>query len=241
MSADHDAFFDDLYVRTTEPFLTEAMTRAEVKAFVSLAPLPPGSRVLDLGCGWGRHGPALEAHGLKVYGVERASRPAHRAGQQGLVVARADVRRLPWRAEAFEAVACFYSSLFFFDEAQNLDSLREVKRVLAPGGALVLQAANPLHLARLGEEERSWPLPTGERIWERTRFEVSTGTEVGERRLTLPDGEVREGGYRIRHYAPGELEVLALRAGLKLVDVRGDLSLSPWTRQSREVVALFRA
>ena len=241
MSVDHDAFFDDLYVRTTEPFLTEAMTVAEVKAFLSLSSVSAGQRVLDLGCGWGRHGPALTAQGLDVFGLERASGPASRARGNGLTVVRGDVRALPWAAGTFDAVACFYSSIFFFDEAQNLECLREVKRVLAPGGVFVLQAANPLHLARLGEEERSWPLPDGSRIRERTRFELSTGTEVGQRRLTLPTGEVTEGGYRIRHYAPGELEVMGFRAGLKLVEVKGSLSLAPWTRQSREVVAVFRA
>lgn len=241
MSTDHDAFFDDLYIRTTEPFLTEAMTVAEVKAFVSLAPLQEGARVLDLGCGWGRHGPALAKHGLEVFGLERARGPARRAHEVGLKVVRGDVRTLPWRSGAFDAVACFYSSIFFFDEPQNLAALKEVRRVLRPGGRFVLQAANPLHLARLGQEERTWPLPGGARVWERTRFESGTGTEVGLRRLTRPDGAVVEGGYRIRHYAPGELEVLARRSELRLLDFKGSLSLEPWTRQSREVVAVFEA
>jgi SAM-dependent methyltransferase len=236
----HDAFFDDLYVRTTEPFLTPAMTVAEVKAFVAMSGVERGARVLDLGCGWGRHGPALRERGFELHGLERAAGPAHRAFEKGLAVVRGDVRALPYRGGSFEAIACFYSSLFFFGEEENLQCLKEVARVLKPGGAFVLQAANPLHLTRLGDEEHSLPLPDGSRVWERTHFELATGCEVGERRLTLPTGEVHAGGFRIRHYAPGELEVLALRAGLRLADVRGSLSLEPWTRQSREVIALLR-
>lgn len=236
----HDAFFDDLYVRTTEPFLTPAMTVAEVNAFVSLSRLEPGARVLDLGCGWGRHGPALVERGYRSHGLERAFGPARRAAGNSLLTVRGDVRKLPYREHAFDAVACFYSSIFFFDDAANLGCLREVARVLKPGGTFVLQAANPLHLARLGPEEHSLPLPDGSRVWERTHFESASGCEVGERRLTLPTGEVREGGYRIRHYAPGELEVLALRVGMKLIEVRGELSLTPWKRTSREVIALMR-
>ena len=239
-TSSHDAFFDDVYVRTTEPFLTPAMSVAEVKAFVALSEAQPGARVLDLGCGWGRHGPALTERGLKVDGLERAKGSARRAAGNRLTVVRGDVRKLPYRDASFDAVACFYSSIFFFGEAENLLCLHEVARVLKPGAPFVLQAANPLHLARLGPEERTLPLPDGSRVWERSRFEQSTGREVGERRLTLKTGEQFDAGYSIRHYAPGELEVLALRAGLRVTDLRGGLNLEKWGRQSREVIAVMR-
>lgn len=235
----HDAFFDDLYVSTTEPFLTQKMTAAEVEAFVSLTKVTTGARVLDLACGWGRHGPLLRRLGLEVHGLERAARSAHRAAGQGLKVLRGDVRSLPYRTASFDAIGCFYSSLFFFGDEENLKSLGEVARVLKPQGSFLLQAANPLHLMRLGADEFALRLPDGTQVSEHTHFDADARCEVGQRQRTLADGTVQEGGYRIRHYLPEELEAFGRNVGLRLHSVRGSLSLEPWTEMSKEVVALM--
>lgn len=239
--AARDAFFGELYEATTAPLLTEAMTRAEVRSFVSLLQPAAGARVLDLGCGWGRHLPLLAEAGLAPIGLDRSATYVRRArAETGHPIVRADVRALPFGSGALDAVACFYASLFFFDDAGNLSVLGELARILRPGGALVLQAANPVHLRRLGTEDRSLALPGGRRVHEHTFFDVESGREEGTRRLTRPDGAVVEGRYSIRHYAPGELEVLARRAGLVPERIAGDLSLAPYTRESRDVVALLR-
>lgn len=235
----HDAFFEDLYVRTTEPFLTPAMTALDVQAFVSLSEVMPGARVLDVACGWGRHGPLLRARGLEVHGLERAAPSARRAVQNGLEALRGDVRSLPYRTSSFDAIGCFYSSLFFFGEEENLRALKEIARVLKPGGAFVLQAANPLHLIALGPDTFEVKLPDGAMVSERTYFDEEARCEVGHRQLTLATGETQEGGYRIRHYLPEELEALGREAGLRLHRVHGGLSLEPWVETSRELVALM--
>lgn len=235
----HDAFFEDLYVSTTEPFLTPAMTAAEVEAFVRLSRATAGQRVLDLACGWGRHGPLLRDRGFDAHGLERAAPSAHRAAGNELVVSRGDVRSLPYRAASFDAVCCFYSSLFFFGEEENLRSLREIARVLKPGGAFMLQAANPIHLMSLGPDEFEVRLPNGGWVSERTYFDEEARCEVGVRRLMLPSGEVQEGGYRIRHYLPEEFDVLAKKAGLALASVHGSLALEPWTEKARDLIVLL--
>lgn len=240
MLPDHDLFFDELYERTSEPFLTPRMGEAEVASFLALAQPDEGARVLDLGCGWGRHLAPLRNAKLRVVGVERSGRYAIRANQGGFGIARGDVRALPFATGAFDAVACFYASLFFFDDTENIEALRESARVLRPGGAFVLQAANPVHLRRLGAEERVFELPGGGSVRERIAFNATTGREEGHRTMTLADGTTREASFSIRHYAPGELEVIALRAGMKVERVCGDLALAPYGRGSREVVALMR-
>jgi SAM-dependent methyltransferase len=237
---DHDRFFDDLYERTTAPFVSPLAASREVDSFVALAKPPAGALVLDLGCGSGRHLALLKQHDFKPIGLDRSRVLAREARATGLPVVRADVRAMPLRAAHLDAVACFYSSIFFFDEAGNLEALREVARVLRPGGALVLQTANPVHLRRLGPEETTQELPDGSRVFERAAFDLASGRENGLRRLTLPDGTSTEGRFSIRHYAPGELDVLARRAGMRLERTCGGLDLQPFARTSRELVALLR-
>lgn len=238
---ERDRFFGELYARSTEPFLSGAMTRAELQAFVTLAGPATGARVLDVGCGWGRHLPGLAKRGLRPVGIERSAAYAGRARREtGQPVVCADVRAMPFRTGSFAAAACFYSSLFFFDEPDNRAALAEVARVLEPQGAFVLQTANPMHLRRLGSETRAWTLEDGTQVEEQSRFDRESGRENLWRVLRLPDGRVVEGTLSVRHYAPGELEAMGLQAGLRLERSCGSLSLEPFRRDARELVLLFR-
>lgn len=103
-----------------------------------LADLPPGSRVLDAGCGLGRWVKWLEDHGHEVCGVDlsfEALRIAkHHVPQLDLAVA--DVRALPFPDEHFQAVLSM-GVLEHFEEGPHA-GLAEARRVLAPGGLLFL-------------------------------------------------------------------------------------------------------
>ncbi len=104
--------------------------------------LTPGARVLDCGCG-----PGTIALGLaawvpdgRVVGVDRdahapraARRYADRRGIGRLAFAGADAHRLPFASASFDAVLS-HSMLETFDDP--LPPLREMRRVLAPGGVL---------------------------------------------------------------------------------------------------------
>jgi SAM-dependent methyltransferase len=236
---ERDSFYAELYEVSTAPFISAATTAAETRCFRQLTGLESSARVLDLGCGWGRHLAALRADGFQAIGLERSAKLATKAATSGPVV-RGDLRAVPFRDGAFDGVACFYASLFFFDEAENQQALGEVARVLRPGGAFFMQSANPMHLRRLGKTTDTHRLPDGSTVVEETEFDRETGRDTGHRRLTRPDGTVLEGRYAVRHYAPGELEVLARRAGLRLDRVCGDVALSAFARSSRELIVLMR-
>lgn len=236
---ERDAFYAELYERTTAPFITPALTEAEVECFRKLTQLRPGALVLDMGCGWGRHLQVLREEGVEAIGLERSATLAARAAEHGPVV-RGDFRTLPFRDGSFDSAVCFYSSLFFFEEVENLSALREVARILRVNGTFVLQSTNPLYLRRLGLGADTHTLPDGSTIFERTDYDRETGRDVGFRRWTRPDGTSLEGRFSVRHYAPGELEVMGRRVGLRLERVCGDLSLSAFARHSRELIVLMR-
>jgi SAM-dependent methyltransferase len=67
-----------------------------------------------------------------------AARKEHR-----VITAVADVRRLPFAGSTFDAVFSDSTLDHFHTEAEILQSLRELGRVLRPGGALLLTMDNP--------------------------------------------------------------------------------------------------
>lgn len=100
--------------------------------------LPPGSRILDLPCGDGRHARLLAARGHRVTAIDRAlpslrPQPAPRVDWLA-----ADLRRLPLRSGSADAVVCLWQSFGFFAPEENAAVLREWARVTRPDGLLVL-------------------------------------------------------------------------------------------------------
>ena len=97
----------------------------------------PGCRtVLDIPCGEGALCVRLRALGLDVHGADLEARPA----LPGIPFAQTDMNgRLPFDEGTFDAVACV-------DGIEHLerpfDFVRECRRVIRPGGALVLSTPN---------------------------------------------------------------------------------------------------
>ena len=101
------------------------------------AELPAGARlVLDLGCGPGNSTVHLrDAIGAGAIGGDYALPMLRRARRRGLPLACLDAGALPFRSSALDAVT-FHSVLYLL--ADRPAALREVFRVLRPGGRAVL-------------------------------------------------------------------------------------------------------
>lgn len=100
-----------------------------------LRDLPPRQRVLDLMAGNGRHAAVAEAAGHEVVWSDW-SRPAARiaAGRLRGPCVVSDARALPFADGAFDAVLYVAGLHGIPDAAGRAASLRELRRVLRPGG-----------------------------------------------------------------------------------------------------------
>jgi sterol 24-C-methyltransferase len=123
--------------------MTVAMRRMEDELGRTLA-LPPGSRVLDAGCGEGDVAIRLGTRfGLEVDGVDlleanlrRARARAARLGLAGsLRFHRRDYGDLPFADHSFDGAYTMETLVHAFDHRQ---ALLELRRVLRPGGTLAL-------------------------------------------------------------------------------------------------------
>jgi SAM-dependent methyltransferase len=97
---------------------------------------PAPQALLDVGCGTGHLADELLAAGHRVTALDRLPEAlgAARTRAGGLGLVRADAGRLPLRAGAFDAVTL----LDVLEHVDDAATLAELRRVLRPGGLLVL-------------------------------------------------------------------------------------------------------
>ena len=115
-------------------------------AFTHLT-IPEGATALDIGCGGGRTIEKLAAKAACVYGIDYAagSVAASRAHNKRLIaegrvqVEQASVSRLPFADDKFDVVTAIETQYYWPHLEQDM---REILRVLKPGGRLMVVAEN---------------------------------------------------------------------------------------------------
>jgi len=203
-------------------------------------------RVLDLGCGFGRHSLAMLELGLEVYGMDLSADLLASAGAleggtalEGRLV-RGDFRRPPFREGSFDAVVMLFSSFGYFDDEGNRHVAGEVARLLRDGGRAVLDLMNPFRIrARLVPSSRT---ERGELCLIERRALAEGGRRVQkEVELVLASGERRHWREDVRLYEPEEVRELLAGVGLEVEGTDGEFDGRPFDEDSPRQIVWARA
>lgn len=168
-----------------------------------------GRTVLEVGCGAAQCGAWLAARGARVLAVDlsagqlvHARRLRDSTGATTLLLAQADAMRLPLRDAGVDLACSAFGAVPFVTDSAAL--MREVARVLRPGGSWVFSVTHPMRWCF-----RDDPGPDG-LVVERSYFDRSPYTELDA------GGEPR---YVEQHRTLGDRVREIVGAGLTLVDI----------------------
>lgn len=199
------------------PHRDEEEAAAGVRLFREQADPGPGARVLDLACGAGRHLARLVAAGYDALGIDLSAPLLAQAAARGLRgrLVRADMRALPFGDARFGAVVNFFTSFgYFTTPEQDLRVVREIRRVLAPGGRFLIDYLNARRV-RETLVPRSETEADGRRVVQTRWLE---GDQVVKRIEIQGLGDEPPEIYfeRVRLYEPERLVALLDRGGLRV-------------------------
>jgi ubiquinone/menaquinone biosynthesis C-methylase UbiE len=119
------------------------MARQRFALQIVEAALPYGSKILDAGCGPGEMAAKLMQRGYEVWGLDIAEAMVRRARERcGVNRFRVgDIERIPFPDNTFDGVVCLGVLEYLDTDAK---ALREIERVLKPGGMAVVSTPNAI-------------------------------------------------------------------------------------------------
>jgi SAM-dependent methyltransferase len=208
-------------------------TAQEVEFLVRTLELEPGSRVLDVGCGPGRHAHALARKGIDVVGVDISERFVAIATEDapaGATFRRLDARHLDYDVE-FDAVICLCQGGFgLVGPGDDTRVLRGIARALAPGGRLALSAFSAYFVVRYPVDGGSFDPLTGVHH-ETTVIKDEAGADADTELWTTC-------------YTPRELRLLVEGVGLDVDDIwsvePGRYQRTPANTETPELLVVAR-
>ena len=184
-------------------------------------------RLLDIGCGTGRHAIELAKRGYIVTGVDlsgsQLKRAKEKAKEAGVVVRfeQGDARRLQFQNE-FDAalILCEGGFPLMETDEMNFAILQGATRALKPGGILILTTLNVLFpLAHSIEEFMN--SSTVEGTSGGHSFDVMTFRDTSTFEVVDDDGNKRELHCNERYYAPSEISWMLKSLGCTQIDIFG--------------------
>lgn len=197
---------------------------------VLLARLRPHTRarVLDLGCGAGRHAKYLAAKELRVVGMDLAAgsiRKARMSEHSGLRFLQHDMR-VPFGRDAFDYVFNFFTSFGYFEKPdEHLAVVRNMAASLRQGGRLVLDYLN----VRYADSEL-----TREEVKkiDGVLYRLTRWTDACSffKRIVVEDGAGKPLEYveRVARFTTQDFERMFALYDVSVDEVYGDYRLSPY-------------
>ncbi|MBI5856493.1 MAG: methyltransferase domain-containing protein [Sphingobacteriales bacterium] len=220
----NDSFFDGYYKEIWKTIIPDELTVKEADFMIPYFNLQPGSHVLDLMCGYGRHAAALARKDIHVTAVDNL------ADYINEIRTLSEKENLPVKAiqsgvlefatdEKFDLVICMGNSLNFFNAGDTGRLLKNINSFLKPGGSLLVNSWSIAEIVIKNFKEKSWSQVGDMKFLTESKFLFHPTRVETDSKMIAPDGksETKKGIDYI--FSINEMEEMMSEAGLILKEV----------------------
>ena len=225
-----DLFHADEYLYFLKETIDEENTPLQIDFAEKALEMSPPMRVIDLGCGHGRHTNELSRRGYKAVGIDTiqgfvdvATADAEKESLASQFV-KGDLRG--FRAEEiFDRAICLFDVLGFFSDEDHEVILRNAFDALMPGGRLLLDLRTREWMMRIPPVSVH-DKGNGDLMIDRVQFDIESGRLVDQRTFVRA-GKVRSVTFSVRLYTYTEMKTILRSVGFQVDAVYGGFDGSP--------------
>ena len=233
-------YFDEVYLKYFLEKQSEELTEKQVDFIARF--FANKSRLLDAGCGIGRHSIKLGERGFDVLGVDFsplyidiARKKIQERNLNNVKCEVADLRDLHFK-NLFSGVISMWSSFGYFDDKTNEEVLHSFFTALASKGKLIIDIENRDYILKYFIRE-TFREKDGVFIMERRRFHPLTSVVTTHRYVVGKD--IRRDYIRhIRVYSATEMINLFEHIGFINIKVFGDYDFSKFSEHSKRIIII---
>jgi len=224
----YEALFENYGLTYDKESFTQG-TPGECDFIESEIGLNKNARILDVGCGTGRHSIELAKRGYSVTGVDLSESQLYRAKEKAIQqkvhvdFREADARHLSF-SEEYDLVMMLCEGAFPLMETDdmNFEILKNTYRALRAEGKLIFTTLNGLYpLFHSVKEFLASHAQEGNAIEDTNSFDLMTFRDVNVTTVRDDLGNTKELQCNERYYVPSEITWLLRSINFRTVDIYG--------------------
>jgi 2-polyprenyl-3-methyl-5-hydroxy-6-metoxy-1,4-benzoquinol methylase len=186
-------------------------------------------KIIDIGCGTGRHSIELAKRGYTVTGIDLSESQLERAREKAKAknlqvdFQKRDARQLPFKEE-FDLAMLICEGAFPLMETDemNYEILRNAAAALKPGGKLIFTTLNGLFpLFHSIENFCASGTKEGNATYRKSSFDLMTFRDFNSTSVEDDSGNTKELECNERYYVPPEITWLLKSLGFAKIDIYG--------------------
>lgn len=225
-------WYEELFANYGKTYDNESFvfgTQGECDFIEKEAGFDKNLRILDVGCGTGRHSIELTKRGYRVTGIDLSENQLQRAQEkaqaEGLNIdfRKMDARKLEFD-QAFDLVVMICEGGFPLMETDEMNFLilQSATRALKPGGKFIFTTLNGLFpLFHSVKEFMDKNTEEGKATYDGLSFDLMTFREHNITTVKDDDGNPLELDCNERYYVPSEITWLLKSLGYQEIDIYG--------------------
>lgn len=241
-----DEFFDKYYLKSFNPETNTNPTPEEVEFIISKTNLSEKTKILDFGCGRGRHTIEFYKRGFTdITGLDQ--------NQSNIEIARNNAVELSFplnfvhkmmnefdEQDEYDLIYSLFTSMFYFSEQHNLDIVQRIYQALKRDGCFVIDYFNPPAFLKT-QKKKDWYFSEDDSIvLERYAHNPISGIITNERIIVPKEGPRIKKVYHVRDYTVAELRYHFENIGFEVLDIFGNYQGKKYTMDSVRQIYIMK-
>ena len=226
--------FNSMYLKTDADVVEDrSITTNEVDLFENILQLNKDNIILDLACGQGRHSLEMARRGyVNVHGLDRShflirkAKSINLSERLNVSFREGDARKLPYSVDLFDDIMILGNSFGYFESTEDdIKILKEVFRILKPGGKFLIDVADGSYLKN-NFQSRSWEWIDKKHFVCRERSLAEDNERLISREVitNVQKGVIVDQFYAERLYTKESIKKMLSEIGFRKITFHGEIS-----------------